>query len=266
MRTKMIAGNWKMHHRPQEARAFVEELGRVLRARNELYGPLKEGVAEAVLFPTALSLAAVQDALGDLPVSLGAQNAHWEDHGAFTGEIGAPMLADFGCAYILIGHSERRHLFHETEVELARKLRAVLSTSARCLFCVGELLEEREAGKTHQVLERQLLGALEGVTIPDLTDRFAVAYEPVWAIGTGKTASDGDAEEGCGYIRRLVADRYGQETAQHLQVLYGGSVKPGNTAGLMAQGNIDGLLVGGASLEVPSFVGILEAALGTLRP
>ena len=263
-RTQIVAGNWKMHKNPRQAGEFVEALGVRLRERPDLAAPLAEDKVELALFPTALCLADAMRARREIPVTLGAQNAHWETHGAFTGEMGATMFADMGCGYILIGHSERRHLFHETEEDLARKLRAVLATSARCLFCVGELLEEREADCTQEVLRRQFCSATEGLTSEQMAEQVVLAYEPVWAIGTGRTASDEDAQEGCAFLRRLSAERFGDATAEKLRVLYGGSVKPSNTEGLMRQKDIDGLLVGGASLDVESFVAILEAAERTL--
>lgn len=212
---------------------------------------------DVVLCPPSTALALMSEALCGSEISLGAQDVFWEDKGAFTGEISPVMLKDAGCRYVIIGHSERRQYFNETDVSVNRKVKAVLNHELTPIMCVGETLEEREAGVTKKVVRTQTAAGLSGLA-PEQAAGMVIAYEPVWAIGTGRTASDEDAQEVIAYIRGIVQEQFGADTAEQIRILYGGSVKPGNTAGLMSKSDIDGALVGGASLEVDSFAEIIR--------
>jgi len=249
LRRPIIAGNWKMFKTLSEAAALVEAV--------KPLDALSSGV-EVVVCPPFTALAQVVEVLRGTNIAVGAQDVYWEDSGAFTGEISPVMLKDIGCRYVIIGHSERRQFFGETDEKVNRKLKAVLAHELLPIMCVGETLAEREAGLTEQVIHTQMKAGLAGLT-PDQAGRLVIAYEPVWAIGTGKTASDGDAQQVIGYIRSLVKEWFGVSVAAQVRIQYGGSVKPGNTAGLMTQPDIDGALVGGASLEAVSFMGIVQA-------
>ncbi|WP_066633379.1 triose-phosphate isomerase [Desulfolucanica intricata] len=250
MRIPLIAGNWKMHKTVAEAEAFCTQL--------------KEAVAgvsgvEVLVCPAFIALAPVAKVLKDSDIKLGAQNMYWEEKGAFTGEISPVMLKEIGCHYVILGHSERRQFFGETDDGVNKKAKVAFEHGLVPIICVGEHLEQREAGETNNVVAGQVRAALEGLA-QEQVQKLVIAYEPIWAIGTGKTASDEDAQEVIGLIRNLVAEMFGSDAAQMTRIQYGGSVKPGNTAGLMAQPDIDGALVGGASLEVESFMGIVKAA------
>lgn len=249
-RTPLIAGNWKMFKTIPEALSFVSELKSSLGGISDI---------EVAVCPPFTALAPVVEALRGTGIAVGAQDVYWEEKGAFTGEISPLMLKDAGCRYVIIGHSERRQFFGETDGKVNMKVKAVLAHGLTPIMCVGELLNEREAGITEKVVHRQTEGGLAGLT-PGQVAGMVIAYEPVWAIGTGKTASNEDAQEVIGFIRRLIYDLYGYGTAEKVRIQYGGSVKPGNAAGLMAMTDIDGALVGGASLEAGSFVGIVKAA------
>jgi len=247
-RMPLIAGNWKMHYTAAEAVALVEEL--------------KQGITrfhdrEVVVAPTFTALAAVARALSGSPIRLAAQNCHWEKQGAYTGEISAPMLRDVGCHYVIIGHSERRQYFRETDQEINRKAAALLAHGLAPILCIGEALEQRQGGKTLDVLREQLSGGLSGLDAPP-ADRIVIAYEPVWAIGTGLTATTEQAQEAHAFIRERLVERFNKGVANQIRILYGGSVKPDNVDALMAMPDIDGVLVGGASLKGPSFVRIVE--------
>lgn len=246
---KVIAGNWKMNHGAHATRAFFAAL--------EL--PPGADVHEVVIFPPALSLAvAVASPERDGRIQLGVQNIHWEDDGAYTGEVSAPMAKEAGATLALIGHSERRHLFGETDDEVARKVGAARRHGLVPVVCVGETLEERRAGKVEEVILGQLdaaLAALEGHT-----ERFLLAYEPVWAIGTGETATPEDAAAAHGALRARLDGRIGPARATRVPILYGGSVKPGNAAELLEASDVDGVLVGGASLDPASFAALVAAA------
>jgi len=261
MRKILCAGNWKMNLAPAAARAFGEELRTALMGEEGAGRRVREGQIELALMPPFVSIAPVRQSLEGMPVTLGAQNCHEEPQGAFTGEIGAPMLAEMGCHYVIIGHSERRHIFGETDELTLKKVKAVRSSGMVPVLCVGELLEEREGNQTLAVLERQLRAVLPQMAPEEVRDHFVVAYEPVWAIGTGKVASEADAQEACHFIRKLAATCCGAEAAEALRILYGGSVKPENAAGLVAQQDVDGFLVGGASIKVASLMGIVEASV-----
>jgi triosephosphate isomerase len=240
----VIAGNWKMHKGPQDARAFFAalDLGRV------------SGEHELLVFPPSVSLSAAADASGGRP-AIGVQNVHWEDQGAFTGEVSAGMAAQAGATFALVGHSERRHVFGETEEETARKVAAAHRHGLVPVLCVGETLEERRRGAVAEVVLRQLDAALDALS----AGRFLVAYEPVWAIGTGETATPADASEAHATVRARLADVLGAG-ASEVPLLYGGSVKPENAAELLSAQDVDGVLVGGASLDPGSFAAIAEAA------
>ena len=243
--TRVVAGNWKMNHGPAETRAFFGDLDL----------PGGDGTPEVLVFPPALSLAAAREARPDA-VGLGVQSIHWEDAGAFTGEVSAPMAKDAGATHVLVGHSERRHLFGETDDEVRRKVAAALRHDLVPVVCVGETLDERRGGRVEAVILRQLVAALESV---GSDAPFLLAYEPVWAIGTGETATPDDASSAHATLRRRLGKSVGPERAAEIPILYGGSVKPDNAAELMAAPDVDGVLVGGASLDPVSFARIVEA-------
>jgi len=246
-----IAGNWKMHLTIPEARALISA---VVKASPGL------AEAEIVLVPPFTALAEAARLLLDTPVRLGAQNLFYEDQGAYTGEVAGPMLVDAGCLYVVIGHSERRGYFGETDALVNKKVLAAFRAGLKPIVCIGETLEERESGRTISRIESQLRNSLAGIA----ADRFAdvvLAYEPVWAIGTGKTAAASQAEEVHAYIREKLAESYGKEAASYAIILYGGSVKPANSYALFREKNIDGFLVGGASLEAESFIQITKEAI-----
>ena len=265
MRTKMIAGNWKMHNGQQATETFVAKLEEWLSADptgKRATDAIADGRIEVVIAPPFTSIpVAVATRKGEA-IKVAGQNVHYEPKGAFTGEISLPMLAEAGCQYVIIGHSERRHVFGESSELLEKKLLATLEHDSKILpiFCVGELLEDRESGNTEQVLKGQLDTAWSSLTSDVVGDMVVIAYEPVWAIGTGKTASDADAERACNYIRSLAFERFGIAASDALRILYGGSVKPENSKGILSQKNIDGLLIGGASLDVDSFARIIATA------
>jgi triosephosphate isomerase len=233
MRTSIMAGNWKMH----------------------------KTVGEAVVAPPFVALAPVAERLTGTTVALAAQDCFWEEKGAFTGEISPPMLRDAGCRYVIIGHSERRAYFGETDETVNKKVQAVLSHDLHPIICVGESLKERERGDTFKIVERQMREGLQGLDAA-AAQVIVIAYEPIWAIGTGKTATPEQAQEVHAFIRGLVSAIFDPEGAEEIRIQYGGSVKPDNVDELMAQPDIDGALVGGASLEVDSFVRIVRFERG----
>lgn len=232
-----------------EAVSFAEEL-------KEFQIPSR---CRAVICPPFTALSAVSAVLKGSPVELGAQNMFHRDEGAFTGEVSPLMLKDAGCGYVILGHSERRQFFGETDRGVSGKAASALAHGLTPIVCVGESLSEREAGETNKVVEAQVRGSLEGL-MAEQAGAIIMAYEPVWAIGTGRTASESDAQQVNGFIRKLLAEMFGPDAALKIRILYGGSVKPDNAAGLMAQPDIDGALVGGASLDVRSFTDIIKAA------
>lgn len=245
----VIAGNWKMHHGPGQTRAFFAAL--------EL--PPNAVSHELVVFPPTLSLGvAATCAERDRRIQLGVQNVHWEDKGAFTGEVSAPMAKEAGASFALIGHSERRQLFGETDEHVALKVRAARRSSLVPVVCVGETLAERKAGRVEEVILRQLDAALAALVEADR--RFLLAYEPVWAIGTGETATPADASAAQGTLRARLDARLGAARSTRVPILYGGSVKPDNAAELLGAHNVDGVLVGGASLDPKSFAALVRAA------
>jgi len=246
MRKKYIAGNWKMHKTVSESVALADALAVSLAGMKD---------RKIMIAPAFTALGAVGLRIAGSGIMLGAQNMGPEEQGAHTGEVSALMLKDLGVQVVILGHSERRHTYLEWDELINRKLRLALRHGLEVILCVGETQEERDSGVTREVVERQLGGGLDGVLETDLA-RITVAYEPVWAIGTGKTATPADADEVHRHIRSLIASRFGRQAAEELLIQYGGSVKPANAAELMGRENIDGFLVGGAALSAESFVAI----------
>lgn len=249
MRKKIIAGNWKMYKTPNEARAFMEA-----------FLPLVKGHSrdEIVICPPFVDIPAVADAAKGSNVKVGGQNMYWEKaDGAFTGEINGQMLLGAGCEYVILGHSERRQYFGESDDTVNRRLEVALETGLSPILCVGEVIEEREAGLTEEVLRRQCTRAFYGISARKAA-KLSIAYEPVWAIGTGKTATPEMAEDAHVVIRHEANRAFGKEFAQQIRILYGGSVKPENASSLMSKEDIDGALVGGASLKPESFAAIVK--------
>jgi triosephosphate isomerase len=255
MRKPLISGNWKMHHNHFEAIALVQKLSYLL-TRDDV------DAVDVSVHPPATSIRSVQTVLesDNIPIALGAQNCHWADKGAFTGEVSPGMLAKLNVRYVIVGHSERRELFGETDADVNRKVQAVLAAGMTPIMCVGETLDEREAGSTEAKVSGQLIAGLAGCSAAQV-GALVVAYEPIWAIGTGRTASDDDAQTVCAFLRAQVAEAFGAQAAESLRVQYGGSVKPDNSAGLMGQPDIDGALVGGASLEAETFAAVVRYRL-----
>jgi len=255
-RRVIVSGNWKMHHNHFEALRYIQELASLLRAT-----PLNKD-RELAIFPPFTSLRTVQTAIDSdaVPAALGAQSCHDQDHGAFTGEVSAPMLAKLGVTYVLCGHSERRAMCGETDDVVRAKLAAIVRNGLVPTLCVGETAEERESGQAHSRVRQELEAALGGQPAA-VVATMVIAYEPIWAIGSGATASPGDAEEMCAAIRAVVGEIYGEKSPapRGVRVQYGGSVTPDNAGELLRCANIDGLLVGGASLDAKSFVGIATA-------
>jgi triosephosphate isomerase (TIM) len=249
-----MAGNWKMHHSHLEAIQVVQKLSYRLSAEDYER-------CDVVVCPTFTSLRSVQTVIesDNLPIGLGAQNVYWEEKGAFTGEVSPGMLAKLGVAYVIVGHSERRELFGETDEWVNKKVKAVIQHGMTPIMCVGETLEEREAGETAAKVSRQVQAGLDGVE-PKQVGAMVIAYEPIWAIGTGRNATPEDANETIGTVRSMVAGLAGEAPAASIRIQYGGSVKPGNIAAIMAQPDIDGALVGGASLEADDFAQIVRWA------
>ncbi len=247
-RIPLIAGNWKMHFTVSEAATFAREIA-----------GLSQGLSdrEVMIAPPFTALSAVQEAVAGSSVLVAAQNVAWEHKGAFTGEISPDMLSDLGVHMVILGHSERRHIFRENNTLINKRLTGALRHGLSPVLCIGETLEQREAGKTFAVLEEQLLRGIAGVDDKAM-EKVLLAYEPVWAIGTGKTASKEQAQEVHAFIRQIIAGHYEKTLAQEIRILYGGSVKPENVDSLMAQPDIDGALVGGAALTSESFGRIIH--------
>jgi triosephosphate isomerase len=247
-RKPVIAGNWKMYKTQADARAFFAA-----------FAPLVEGAqhCEIVVAPPFTALAASAEATRGTNIKIAAQNLHWQNEGAFTGEVSAPMLVETGCTAVLIAHSERRQFFGETDESANKKVKAALSAGLTPILCVGETLKEREANDCETVLERHFRGGLASLTTEQFS-RILLAYEPVWAIGTGRTATPEQASDAHRFLRQLAASVFSPSEAAGVRILYGGSVKPDNIRGLMAQPDIDGALVGGASLDPKSFAAIVN--------
>ncbi|MET3852181.1 triose-phosphate isomerase [Paenibacillus sp. OAE614] len=249
MRTPIIAGNWKMFKTVPEAKTFIEEV----KGKAEV-----EGV-ESVICAPFTNLPALVEAVKGTSIKIGAQNLHFEDNGAFTGEISGVMLKDLGVDYVIIGHSERRQYFAETDETVNKKVQAAFRHDLTPIVCVGEKLEEREAGQTKDICKVQTEEAFQGLSAEQAA-QVVIAYEPIWAIGTGKSSTAQDANEVISYIRSLVEGLYGKEVADQVRIQYGGSVKPENVKEYMGQSDIDGALVGGASLQPASFIQLVEGA------
>jgi len=249
VRTPIIAGNWKMFKTVPEAKTFIEEV----KGKVEV-----EGV-ESVICAPFTNLPALVEAVKGTSIKIGAQNLHFEDNGAFTGEISGVMLKDLGVDYVIIGHSERRQYFAETDETVNKKVQAAFRHDLTPIVCVGEKLEEREAGQTKDVCKVQTEAAFQGLSAEQAA-QVVIAYEPIWAIGTGKSSTAQDANEVISYIRSLVEGLYGKEVADQVRIQYGGSVKPENVKEYMGQSDIDGALVGGASLQPASFIQLVEGA------
>lgn len=242
-RRPLIAGNWKMYKTGKEAVDFVNTLKNAVTAVSDV---------DIMIAPPFTAITQLADITNNTNIALGAQNIYWEQEGAYTGEISAPMLKSAGCQYAIIGHSERRQYFGETDQDINRKIDAVAKASLIPVFCIGETESQRDSGETFSILDKQIKNGLEGLVSESLKS-LVVAYEPVWAIGTGKTATKEQAQEVHAYVRNWFAEQFNPEFAQGLRIIYGGSVKPSNVKDLMAMEDIDGALVGGASLDPDSF-------------
>ncbi len=251
MRKNIVAGNWKMNNDLSEAVALISDI--------------KNGMANIetnvgiIICPPFISLETASTLLKGSQVELGAQNMHFEENGAFTGEVSAAMLKSVGCKYVILGHSERRAIFNESDGVINKKIKKALSAGLNPIFCIGETLDERESGVMKNVVEKQVKAGLQGISNDELA-KIIIAYEPVWAIGTGKTATPDQAQEVHYFIRNLIADLYSEKSADELTIQYGGSVKPNNAEELLSQPDIDGALVGGACLQADSFLEIAKAA------
>jgi triosephosphate isomerase (TIM) len=249
LRRPVIAGNWKMYKTQAETQAFFEAFKPLVASSDH---------CDIIVAPPFTALAAAVEAAKGTAISIAAQDAHWKREGAFTGEVSMRMISETGCRAVILGHSERRQLFGETDATVSRKLKAAVDANLQPIVCVGETLEEREAGQTERVLERQFDGGIAALTGAEFS-RILIAYEPVWAIGAGQTATPELAAEAHRFIRGLAAKQFSAECASAVRILYGGSVKPDNIRGLMAQKEIDGALVGGASLDPRAFSAIVNS-------
>lgn len=249
MRRTVIAGNWKMNKDLSEAVKLISEI------KSNIAG--KPENTDVIIFPPYISLETAFTLIKNSEIKLGAQNMHHESSGAFTAEISAPMLKSVGCEYVILGHSERRSIFGETDELINIKLKKAFAEELKPVFCIGETLEQREAGTMQSVIKNQVVKGLSEIPESDIQN-LIIAYEPVWAIGTGKTATPEQAEEVHLFIRNLIAELYSAETADNLVIQYGGSVKPSNAKSLLSQSNIDGALIGGACLNADSFVEVIK--------
>ena len=254
MRNRMIAGNWKMNKTYDEGVVLAQGL----------VDELKDGTGsvDVVVCPPAIDVKGVAEVIqqANAPIAVGVQNVYWEEKGAYTGETAPDMITAVGATYCIIGHSERRDYFHETDEDQNKKAKALVAAGIVPISCCGESLEVREAGKHVEFVVEQIKKDTEGLTIDD-PSKYVVAYEPIWAIGTGKTATADDAEEVCGAIRKTLAEIFGQETADGIRILYGGSAKPENVGGFLEKEDVDGALVGGASLKADSFAAMVHSAM-----
>ncbi len=250
MRKKVIAGNWKMNNDLNESQSLVSGI---------ISGLGSDDKCEVIVCPPFTSLNEVHSLVKDSPVKLGAQNMFFEESGAYTGEISASMLKSVGCEYVILGHSERRTIFGESDEWINNKIKKAIESGLKVIFCIGETLAQREEGETDAVVKNQIINGLQNVTSENLKT-ITIAYEPIWAIGTGKTASPAQAQEVHAFIRNLIEEIYSKESAENLIIQYGGSVKPDNAASLLSQPDIDGALVGGACLKPASFLSIIASA------
>ncbi len=251
MRTPIIAGNWKLNNTISESIELTKGIESSVTDTTDV---------EIIVAPTFTALAAVYEVIQESNICLAAQDVYWENSGAFTGEISPTMLKDVGCEYVIIGHSERRQFFAETNESVNLKTKAALTTDLKPIICVGEHLEDREAGNTEKIIEDHVSGGIKDLTAEQMSS-CVIAYEPVWAIGTGKTATPKQAQEVHAYIRQLISEAYTDEIANQVRIQYGGSVKPDNAAELMSQPDVDGALVGGASLQAESFAQIVKSSI-----
>ena len=250
MRRKVIAGNWKMNSDLKETQNLLSKLSSGLSMDNLN--------CDVIVCPPFTSLAEAYSLLKDTKIKIGAQNMYFEASGAFTGEISANMLKSIGCEYVILGHSERRAIFSESDDLINKKIKKAIESGLKPIFCVGELLEERESGITEKIIEKQIKSGLDGRSSEEMS-KIIIAYEPVWAIGTGKTASPAQAQEVHQFIRSLIDEKYGASISSNIIIQYGGSVNANNASELLFQKDIDGALVGGASLKADSFIGIIQA-------
>ncbi|MCH8171421.1 MAG: triose-phosphate isomerase [Bacteroidetes bacterium] len=250
MRRRIIAGNWKMHNNLSESQNLVTKLVNELNNQNIN--------REVIICPPFTSLTEVSNLLDGTKIELGAQNMHFEDKGAFTGEISADMLKSVGCKYVILGHSERRTIFGESDEIINKKIKQALNAGLIPIFCMGETLEQREDGITNDVINNQVSEGIKELSEEDV-NKIIIAYEPIWAIGTGKTATPEQAQEVHKFIRSLLRENFSENTSQNIPILYGGSVKPNNAEDILAKEDIDGALVGGACLDTDSFVSIIKA-------
>jgi triosephosphate isomerase len=250
MRKKVIAGNWKMNKTLVESQELVSKI---------INGLGKDNKCDVIVSPPFTSLSEINSLIENTPVKLGAQNMHFEESGAYTGEISVNMLKSVGCEYVILGHSERRAIFNESDEFINKKTKAALDKKLKVIFCVGELLEQRERGITMDVISEQIAKGLDEISSSAMSE-IIIAYEPVWAIGTGKTATPQQAQEVHSFIRELISKKYSSSIAENLIIQYGGSVKPENAGELLSQKDIDGALVGGACLKADSFLGIIASA------
>jgi triosephosphate isomerase len=251
MRKKVIAGNWKMNNDLKESEKLIVALKNLLQK--------EKPTCDVIICPPFTSLSEASKLTTESVIKLGAQNMHFEEGGAYTGEISSSMLKSAGCEYVILGHSERRNIFGESDEIINKKIKKALAAGLKPIFCVGELLEERENGSTNDVVKRQVLTGLDGISADGMKN-IIIAYEPVWAIGTGKTATPAQAQEVHEFIRDLIEVDYSFEIAKEIIIQYGGSVKPDNAKVLLSQKDIDGALVGGACLKADSFWGIIKSA------
>jgi triosephosphate isomerase (TIM) len=249
MRKPIIAGNWKMNKTITEALDLVRQLTMALKDIKDV---------DILVCPVFTALHSVSQAVEGSNIKMGAQNLFWEEKGAFTGEVSALMLKDTHCEYVIIGHSERRSIFKETNENVNKKIKSALKAGLLPILCVGERLEEREANKTYDIISEQIKGSLADISADEL-EKIIIAYEPVWAIGTGKVATPEQAQEVHAFIRKLIAKNFGKDTAERLRIQYGGSVNPANIKNLISQPDIDGALVGGASLKAEDFIQLVQA-------
>ncbi|MCK4609046.1 MAG: triose-phosphate isomerase [Gammaproteobacteria bacterium] len=249
MRTPIIAGNWKMHNTIAAALELVKGIH---------YGLPWPGEVEVIVAPPTTAISKVADFLQDSYIQVAGQDLFWEESGAYTGEISGTLLQDAGASAVIIGHSERRQYFHETDATVNKKIKAALALQLMPIVCVGETLAEREAGQVTEVVRTQILEGLAGLTTAEVTD-LVIAYEPIWAIGTGKTATPQQAEDVHVIIRHIIAEQFGNDAADAVRILYGGSVKPANSKELLSLPNVDGALVGGASLKAADFIEIIKS-------
>lgn len=251
MRTKVVAGNWKMNNDINSSVTLINEI------KNNL--SQKQLNVKVIICPPFTSLEKAYSLIKDTSIKLGAQNMYFEQSGAFTGEISPVMLKSVGCEYVILGHSERRTIFGETNQLINKKIKSAIKNGLKPIFCIGETLNEREEGKTFEIVETQIREGLEGINEEELSN-LIIAYEPVWAIGTGRNATPEQAEEVHQFIRNLIAKLYSEKLSENLIIQYGGSVKPENSKDIMSQPNVDGALVGGACLNADSFIKIIESA------